>query len=115
MGTDKNWSFNSKDVLLIGYIVVGFTKMVNNIITAKPKTHAQHHCITKTALNILQTLNLTTMKKESDFEADYNGLRGVGDRELEALADKKSKLFIISHKGVDYKNYYITAGFFFRV
>ena len=69
----------------------------------------------KTAWNILQTLNLTTMKKESDFEADYNKLRDVEDRELEAFADKKSKLFIISHKGVDYKNYYITAGFYFRV
>ena len=34
----------------------------------------------KTAWNILQTLNLTTMKKESDFEADYNKLRDVEEQ-----------------------------------
>jgi hypothetical protein len=51
---------------------------------------ADYHIIRKndkkTAWNILQTQNLTTMKKESDFESDYIKLRHVEDKELEALA-----------------------------
>jgi NAD(P)-dependent dehydrogenase (short-subunit alcohol dehydrogenase family) len=37
----------------------------------------------------------------------------IEDRELEALADRKTRLHIIKHRGIDYKNYYLTAGFFF--
>jgi len=70
----------------------------------------------KTAWNILQTLNLTAkMKKNSDFESDYNELRSVDDRKLEALADRKTKLYIQKHKAIDYKDLYLTAGFFFCV
>jgi hypothetical protein len=69
----------------------------------------------KTAWNILQTSNLTAIKKESDFEADYNMLRNVDDGKLEGMAIKKAESFIINHKAVDYKDLYLTAGFFFRV
>jgi IS30 family transposase len=55
------------------------------------------------------------MKEESDFESDYIKLRNIQDRELEALADRKTRLHIIKHRGIDYKNYYLTAGFFFYV
>ena len=256
MDTDKNWNFTIEDVLLIGFISIGFTKMVNNLTRTKVKTHAERHshqeikplvrayllynlpiimedkskirpldirkklpvtwqkiqyadltdilnsCCRiriltkvnnkqtnkpghpkkysdttedqpgpksyyqrsdyynnlenllnkpehirliytlilesgllykflkhfnlasyyiirkndkKTAWNILQTLNLTTMKEESDFESDYIKLRNIEDRELEALADRKTRLHIIKHRGIDYKNYYLTAGFFFYV
>jgi hypothetical protein len=43
MDTDKNWNFTVEDVLLIGFISIGFTKMVNNLISTKVKTHAQRH------------------------------------------------------------------------
>jgi hypothetical protein len=69
----------------------------------------------KTTWNILQTLNLTTMKEESDFESDYIKLRNVKDRELEVLADRKTRLFMKKHKGIDYKDLYLSAGSFFRV
>ena len=69
----------------------------------------------RTAWNILQTSNLGTMKEESDFESDYIKLRNIEDRELEALADRKTRLHIIKHRDIDYKNYYLTAGFFFYV
>ena len=55
------------------------------------------------------------MKEESDFKSDYIKLRNIEDRELEALADRKTTLHIIKHRGIDYKNYYLTAGFFFYV
>jgi hypothetical protein len=54
------------------------------------------------------------MKKESDFESNYVKLRNVKDRELEALADRKTWLSIKKHRGIDYKDLYLTAGFFFR-
>jgi hypothetical protein len=68
----------------------------------------------RTAWNILQTLNLTIMKKESDFEADYNMIQNVDGRKLENLAIKEAESYIINHKAIDYKDLYLTAGFFFR-
>jgi len=69
----------------------------------------------KTAWNILQTLNLTSYKKESDFESNYIKLRNVQERQLQTLADRKARSCIEKHRAIDYKNLYLTAGFFFRV
>ena len=43
MVTDKNQNFTVEDVLLIGFISIGFTKMVNNLTSIKVKTHAGRH------------------------------------------------------------------------
>jgi hypothetical protein len=64
--------------------------------------------------DVFDSLNLTIMKKKSDFEADYDMVQKIDDRKLENIAIKKAQSYIIDHKAIDYKDLYLTAGFFFR-
>jgi len=68
------------------------------------------------AWNILNSVNLAPMKRESDFEADHRKIAHIDDiKRLRSITEKETIHFIGKHKADDYIPIYYIGGIYFRL
>lgn len=68
------------------------------------------------AWNILNSVNLAPMKRESDFEADHRKIAHIDDnKRLRNITEKESIYFIGKRKADDYVPIYYIGGIYFRL
>jgi hypothetical protein len=72
--------------------------------------------IKKIAWNILNSVNLASMKRESDFEADHRKIAHIDDnKRLKSITEKETINFMEKRKADDYLPIYFIGGIYFRV
>jgi hypothetical protein len=71
--------------------------------------------VKKIAWNILNSVNLAPMKRESDFEADHRKIVHIDDnKRLKSITEKETIHFIKKHNANDYAYIYYIGGIYFH-
>lgn len=72
--------------------------------------------VKKIAWNILNSVNLAPIKRETNFEADHKKIAHIDDnKRLKSITEKETIHFIEKHKADDYVPIYYIGGIYFRL
>jgi hypothetical protein len=70
----------------------------------------------KIVWNILRSVNMAFLLKESDLEAEYEKIKYVANnKDLNSIAHKEALSSIYKHNGEDYIKLYLSGGLFFKL